>query len=126
MTREAFVNAMWEAWCQGDFDALSPALSPDAQWRAVEDGPWNCGNRSQILETMRERRKIGRIPTGELTEITDLDERTLVGFRPDRQPFDEWPLEDGVRYMVLTFDGDLVTEMKGCASRQIALDYAAA
>lgn len=117
---------MWEAWSDGDFDALEAAFAPDAQWRAVEDGPWNCSNRRQIIHTMRENRELGRPPTGEIAEITDLGERTLVGFRPDQQPIDGWPLDDGIRYMVLTFDGELVTEMKGCTSRQVALDYAAA
>jgi ketosteroid isomerase-like protein len=125
MAREEFVKVMWEAWTQGDYESLEGALSPEAQWRAVEDGPWNCANRSQILKTMRENHELGRPPSGELTETTDLGDRMLVGFRPDRQPMDGWPLDDGVRYMILTFDGDLVTEMKGCASRQVALDYAA-
>lgn len=117
---------MWEAWSQGDFHTLEAAFAPDAQWRAVEDGPWNCRDRTQIIHTMRENRKLGRTPAGEIAEITDLGERALVGFRPDQQPIDGWPLDDGVRYMVLTFDGGSVTEMKGCASRQGALDYAAA
>jgi hypothetical protein len=54
MAREEFVKVMWEAWTQGDYESLEGALSPEAQWRAVEDGPWNCANRSQILKTMRE------------------------------------------------------------------------
>jgi ketosteroid isomerase-like protein len=126
MTHEESVRVMWEAWSQGDFEALETALTPEAQWRAVEDGPWNCRSRTQILQTMRENRALGRVPSGEIAEITDLGERTLVGFRPDRQPMDGWPLDNGVRYMVLTFHGDLVGEMKGCASRQVALDYASA
>ena len=126
MTHEELVRVMWEAWSQGDFETLETAFSPEAQWRAVEDGPWNCDSRTQILQTMRVNRELDRTPSGEITEITDLGERTLVGFRPERQPIDGWPLDDGVRYMVLTFDGELVTELKGCASRQVALDYAAA
>ena len=125
MAREQFVRSMWEAWSDGDFEALGAALAPDAQWRAVEDGPWNCRDRAQILQTMRENRALGRAPSGVIEEVTDLGERTLVGFRPDRQPIDGWPLDDGVRYMILTFDGDVVTEMKGCASRRLAVDYAA-
>jgi ketosteroid isomerase-like protein len=125
MARDEHVLALWEAWSRGDFDALATGLAPDARWRAVEDGPWNCADRAQILALMRENRAAGRTPTGTIEEITDLGERTLVGFRPDREPMDGWRLDNGIRYMVLTFQGDLVTEMKGCASRQVGVDYAA-
>jgi hypothetical protein len=124
--RERFVREMWQAWSGGDFDTVSTGLTPDAQWRAVEDGPWNCQDRAQIINVMRENRAERRAPSGSIEEITDLGERTLVGFRPDTPPDpDGWPLDDGIRYMVLSFRDDLVSEMKGCASRQIALDYAA-
>ena len=125
--RERFVREMWEAWSGGDFDTLSIALTADAQWRAVEDGPWNCRDRAQIIRVMRESRSERRAPSGTIEEITGLGARTLVGFRPDTPPDpDGWPLDDGIRYMVLSFRDDLVSEMKGCASRQVALDYAAA
>lgn len=126
MDRERFVREMWEAWCAGDFDTLSTALTPDAQWRAVEDGPWNCRDRAQILHVMSENRNRRGAPSGSVEEITELGQRTLVGFRPDTPPDpDGWPLDDGIRYMVLSFRDGLISEMKGCASRQVALDYAA-
>jgi len=121
--RDRFVREMWEAWSVGDFDVLATALTPDAQSRAVEDGPWNCRDRAQIIHVMRENRAYGS-PSGSIEKVTDVGERTLVGFRPDAPPDDGWPLDDGVRYMVLSFRDDLVSEMKGCATRPVALDYA--
>ncbi len=126
MEREKFVREMWEAWSAGNFETLETALTPDAQWRAVEDGPWNCEDRVQIIRVMRENRAHAS-PSGTIEEITDLGERTLVGFRPDEAPDPGgWPLDDGIRYMVLSFREDLVSEMKGCATREVALGYAAA
>lgn len=118
---------MWEAWSAGDFDTVSTALTPDARWLAVEQGAWDCGDRAQMLRVMREARERTGGPAGEIEEITGLGERMLVGFRPDSPPDpDGWPLDDGIRYVVLTFRDGAVSEMKGCASRQVALDYAAA
>ena len=120
------MRELWRAWSRGELETLAAALTPDARWRAVEDGPWNCEDRAQILRVMRENRGRRHAPSGRIEEITDLGERTLVGFRPDTAPDpDGWPLDNGIRYLVLTFRDGLVSEMKGCASRHVALEYAA-
>ncbi len=125
MSRDAFVREMWAAWSRGDFDEVATGLAADARWLAVEEGPWVCESRAQILRVMRENRARSQAPSGEIVEITALGERTLVGFRPDAPPQPGgWPLEDGVRYVVLTFRDGVVSEMKGCASRAVALAYA--
>ena len=116
---------MWRAWSSGDFHAISAAFAPGARWRAVEDGPWNCANREQILNVMRQNRARRGAPEGEVEEIVDVGERIVVAFRPANPTPDGWPLDGGVRYVVLTIEDGLVTEMKGCASRQVAFDYAA-
>ena len=46
-----------------------------------------------------------------------------MGFRPDKP--DGWPLDNGVRYMVITTSDGKITEMKGCADRNVAVAYAA-
>jgi hypothetical protein len=93
--------------------------------RAVEVGPWSCGDRAQIIRVMCENRARSGQPSGEIEEITDLGERMLIGFRPDTPPDpDGWPLDDGVRYVILTFRDGIVSEMKGCATREVALEYA--
>jgi ketosteroid isomerase-like protein len=125
MDSQRFVRQMWAAWSSGNFDEVETAFAPDARWRAVEDGPWNCESRAQILRVMRENRQRREAPAGTIEEVTDVGGRILVGFRPDSPRPDGWPLENGIRYVVLTVKDGLVTEMKGCASRQAALDHAA-
>jgi ketosteroid isomerase-like protein len=119
------VREMWRAWSSGDFDAIEAAFAPDARWRAVEDGPWNCDNRRQILSVIRRNRERRGAPEGDVDEIVEAGERIVVAFRPANPPPDGWPLDNGVRYVVLTVKDTLVSEMKGCASRQVAFDYAA-
>jgi ketosteroid isomerase-like protein len=114
---------MWEAISQGDLAPLEAALAPDARWRAVEDGPWNCDNRATILEVMKRNVEEGRL-AGRVENVTELTDTVVVGFRPDRA--DGWPLDNGIRYMVVTTRDGLVTEMKGCPDRKTALAYAGA
>jgi ketosteroid isomerase-like protein len=118
------VGEMWQAWSSANFDAIEAAFAPDARWRAVEDGPWNCENRGQILNVIRQNHERRGAPIGKVEEIVDVGARIVVAFRPAHPIPDGWPLEDGLRYVVLTIKDMLVTEMKGCASRQVAFDYA--
>lgn len=121
MDHVQLVRDTWDALSHGDLAPLQTLFAPDAKWRAVEDGPWNCENRSQIIEVMTENLK-GRL-SGRIDDAFEIGDRIVVAFRPDRGP-DEWPLDNGIRYVVVSLDGDLITEMKGCANRQVALDYA--
>jgi ketosteroid isomerase-like protein len=122
MSSEQLVRDTWESLSSGEVGALEAVLAPDARWRAVEDGPWNCQNREAILEVMA--RKLDTRLAGHVEEVFDVGKRTVVAFRPDRQGPPAWPLENGIRYVVLSFRDGLVTEMKGCASRSVALAYA--
>jgi hypothetical protein len=123
--RETLVRETWEALDRGDFTAIETAFAPGAKWRAVEDGPWNCESRAQIVETMRENRAAGAL-RGAVAEVRDIGgDRALVGFRPEGELPGGWPLDEGIRYVVLTFDAaGLVTEMKGCRDRATAFEYA--
>ncbi len=112
----------WEAVAQGDLAPLEAILAPDAKWRAVEDGPWNCENRARILEVMR--RNLAKGLTGSIEEVLELGERVIVAFRPEHHDAGRWPLDEGIRYVVLTMRDGIVTEMKGCADRKTALAYA--
>jgi ketosteroid isomerase-like protein len=128
VSHEELVRETWEALSRGDYDAVEAAFAPEAKWRAVEEGPWNCESRSQILRVMRDNRAAGKL-RGEVEEVLDLGcDRAIVAFRPverDDDGGDGWPLDNGIRYVVLTLDGDgLVSEMKGCRSRTAALEYA--
>ena len=117
------VHEIWEALERGELGPLEAALDPHARWRAVEDGPWNCESREAIVEVMREN--LARGLSRRIEDAFDVGDRVVVGFRPDRHGPGAWPLDDGVRYVVLTFAGERVTEMKGCSDRSAALAYAA-
>jgi hypothetical protein len=58
--------------------------------------------------------------------VLEAGDRVIVASRPDHHDPGAWPLEDGVRWLVVTFDGELVSELKGCWTRADAFSYAAA
>jgi ketosteroid isomerase-like protein len=122
-------NAQWvrEAWAAvlvGDLAPLGAALAPDAVWRPVVEGPWNCESRTAIVNAMSYMVTKGL--TGSIDDVTDVGDRVVVGFRPDHHAPQAWPLDNGVRYLVATVSDGLVTELKGCATQAAALAYAAA
>jgi ketosteroid isomerase-like protein len=120
---ETLVRQTWAALEDGDLSALEAVLAPDARWLAVEQGPWDCENRSQILAVMRRNLENGI--AGEIVEVSDAGpDRALVGFRPTDRTEGAWPLEDGIRWLVLTARDGAITEMKGCATRAAAEEYA--
>jgi ketosteroid isomerase-like protein len=123
MDKVRLVHDTWLALSQGDLGPLEAALAPDAKWRAVEDGPWNCQSRAAILDVMAGNLANGL--SGNIVEVSEAGDRLLVGFRPDQHGPDAWPLDDGVRYLVLTTTGESITEMKGCIDRAAAVAYAA-
>jgi len=123
MNHEQLVRSTYDAIGAGDFDVLAAVLAPDARWRAVEDGPWNCENRDSIVRVMKEQ---GTGQAGTVEDVFDVGERVIVAFRPHRENPDGWPLDGGIRYVVLTLRDGLIAEMKGCATRADALEYAAA
>jgi hypothetical protein len=124
MDREQLVRDTWASLSRGELAALATALTPDARWRAVVEGPWDCENRAQIIEVMGHNIANGLGGTVEEIEAVGPD-RLIVAFRPEHRDPGAWPLEDGIRHVVLSFDGDLVCEMKGCATRAAALQCAA-
>ncbi|MHB1467639.1 MAG: hypothetical protein ACYCSI_04940 [Solirubrobacteraceae bacterium] len=114
---------MWDSLSNGDLSAVEAALSPQARWRAVEDGPWNCESRAEILDVLGRNLQNGL--SGRIEEAFDVERRTVVAFRPDTPNSEGWPLDDGVRYLVLSRGEDgLITEMKGCLDRVGAVAYA--
>lgn len=124
MDNVKWVNDTWDAISRGDLAPLEAALAPDAQWRAVYDGPWNCRNKIMILDAMKFNLANGL--SGQLEEILEHGDRIIVAFRPDHHAPEAWPLDKGVRYMVVTVAEGKVTEMKGCLDRKVALEYAGA
>ena len=122
MDREQQVRRLWDSLARGDLSVMQAALCPHARWRAVQDGPWNCEDRAAIIEVMGRNLKQGL--AGRIEEVIEVGERTVVAFRPESHGPDAWPLEDGIRHLVLTYEGELISEMKGCLHRASALEYA--
>ncbi len=118
------LHTLWEAVSRGELDALASALAPDACWRAVEDGPWNCSGRPRIIEVLSAN--IERIRSGALEEALEVGDRVVVAFRPGGGHEPTWPLDHGRRYVVVSFRSALISELKGCVDREAALSYAAA
>ena len=119
---EQLVRTTWAALSEGHLTALEATLAPDARWRAVEDGPWNCESRAQIIQVMTANLANGL--AGEIVDVVPMDQQTLVSFKPSNAAPGGWPLENGIRWLVLTTRDGLITEMKGCATRAAAEDYA--
>jgi SnoaL-like domain len=121
---EAQIRQMWEALAAGDLGPAAAALAPDARWRAVEDGPWNCEGRTAILDVLSQSLAHGL--SGRVESVEAVSGRRIVAFRPDERREAPWPLDDGIRYVVLTLRGEQIVELKGCADRAAALAYAGA
>jgi ketosteroid isomerase-like protein/catechol 2,3-dioxygenase-like lactoylglutathione lyase family enzyme len=111
----------WEAMEVGDLSVVAKALDSDAAWRAVQDGPWNCEGREQILEVFSRNLDAGL--RGTIEEMVPEGSCVLVAFRPELARDDDRPLDEGIAYVVVTFRDHLITELKGCADRASALSY---
>jgi ketosteroid isomerase-like protein len=118
------IHRAWEALSRGDLSTLELALAPDAKWRAVEDGPWNCESRAMILRVMGRNLAEGR--GGKIEAAFRVREQVVVAVRPTRHAPVAWPLDGELRYVVVTIREGLITEMKGCSDRAAALEYAEA
>jgi hypothetical protein len=96
-------------------------LAPDAKWRGIDDGPWHCENRADIMRVMRQNLAYGL--DGRIEETIPYVERIVVAFRPSEAWRSDRPLDDGIAYVVVTVHDGAITEMKGCGTRASAEDY---
>lgn len=119
--RVELVLRAWQGLAEGDPGLLRAALASDARWRGVEDGPRNCESRRAILDVMGRNLENGL--RGKIEETLEDGEHMLVAFRPELRRRGRRPLDEGIAYVVLTFRGGQVVEMKGCADRDGALAY---
>lgn len=118
------VRRCFDAWSDGDFARLAHRLAKDARWLAAAEGVAPCEGREQIIEVMS-RNAAGDRARGEIETMAQHGSRVLVAFRPTT-PADlqNRPLENGLGYMVVTISAGRITELKGCADRVAALEYA--
>jgi ketosteroid isomerase-like protein len=118
------VRGAFAARTRRDFDALAQRFAPDARWRAVQDGPWNCESRDAIIEVMR-RNTADAGSRDAIAGIEEVGERVVVAFRPDPdREVDAGKLDDGLVYVVVSLRDGLIVELKACADRPAALAYA--
>ena len=118
----ALLHRVWDARAAGDLRVLEAALAPDATWRGIDDSPWNCENRADIMRVMHQNLAHGL--DGRIEETIPYGERIVVAFRPSEAWHSDRPLDDGIAYVVITVHDGAITEMKGCATRASAEDYA--
>src|SRR5206468_637258 len=43
------------AWRRGDFDAVEAMLHPDVEWGWFEPGEWDCHDRADVMQVVRDR-----------------------------------------------------------------------
>lgn len=115
------LERVWAARVNGDLGPLRDALAPDAQWFAVSEGPWDCHDRDTILRVMQAN--MDRGISGRIEQVEQFGNRIVVGFRPEGTAPSR-PLEDGVAYVVATLSDGAITEIKACATRADAVEYA--
>jgi ketosteroid isomerase-like protein len=69
----------YQAFVDGDLEAISSLLAPDVEWRSVDYGPWDAHDRETVLDVLVERLQEGyRV---ELEECVAAGDRVVVGFR---------------------------------------------
>ena len=112
----------WEAVAQGDLTVHESSLAVDAQWLGAEDGQL-CGNRKAILELMRLNLP-GRLQ-GTIEETIQDGPCVIAAFRPKQPVRVDRPLDEGVAYVVVTFEDGKIIELRGCPDRASAISYSA-
>jgi hypothetical protein len=118
----ALLHRVWDARAAGDLGVLEEALAPDAKWRGIDDGAWNCENRADIMRVLRQNLAYGL--DGRIEETIPHGERMVVAFRPSEAWHTDRPLDDGIAYVVVTVHDGTIAELKGCATRASAEEYA--
>jgi ketosteroid isomerase-like protein len=115
------LHRAWEAIMRGDLGFVESVLAPDAKWRALEDGPWNCEDRATIIDVMQGN--LARGLRGRIEETVQDGPRVMVAFRPDPSRRAGESRAGALAYMVVTVRDGKIVEMKGCANRAAATSY---
>jgi ketosteroid isomerase-like protein len=96
------------AWKRGDFEALEELLAPEASWRTVEPGEWDCESRDDILRTLRERYEEG-FTKGSIELIEGGPGTIILLSRPAEVGGHDWP---EVTAIAITFRAGKVVAMQ--------------
>ena len=106
-----------EAWRSGDFESIERMLDPNVVWRATEPGEWDCQNRDDVMQTLRERYEQGFV-SGDLQLRDGGAEAVIVVAHPSEIGGPDWPDETAT---VIKFQGDRVVSMQDYATEAEAL-----
>lgn len=112
----------FSAWRRGDFSAVESLLDSSATWRWWEPGEWDCENRDEVLETLRERYEQG-FGRGEIEFLDAGPGAVILVSHPREIGGEEWPEETAT---VVAFDGDRVVRMQDYPTQAEALAAMAA
>jgi ketosteroid isomerase-like protein len=93
------------AWKRGDFDALEDLLAPEATWRAIEPGEWDCESRDDILRTLKERYEQG-FTKGPIELVEGEPGTVILLSHPAEVGGPEWPEE--IAIAIMFHDGKVV------------------
>ena len=107
----------FEAWRDGDFETIEQLLDPNVEWRGFEPGEEYCGNREDVMETLRERHEQG-FAKGDMTFRGSGASAVVVVTHPSKLGGPDWPDETAT---VITFRGDRVASMQDYRTEAEAL-----
>jgi ketosteroid isomerase-like protein len=111
-------RAGFEAWRQGDFEAIEAMLDPEVKWHAFEPGEWDCHNRADVMATIRQRYSEG-FAAGQLEFVEGGSNAVIVVAHPRESAGDEWPEETAT---VIRFQQGRVVDMQDYRSRAAAVE----
>jgi ketosteroid isomerase-like protein len=114
---DELVRTSFNAFLNGDFDALGEAMDPGVEWLWYESGDWDCHDRGKVLATLRERQREG-VVTG-LGAVVAVDDRVFVEVTGPR--LQQSGLPDGRACMVVTVKDGRIVRMQDYRSRAAAL-----
>ena len=110
---EELVRSSLDAFVRGDWDELSRALDPGAEWLSHEPSNANCHDREMVLATLAERRRKGA--TAELHAV--VTEGELVFVEVSGPGVEGW---GGRACMVVSVRDGRIVRMQDYASRAAA------
>jgi ketosteroid isomerase-like protein len=107
----------FRAWIAGDFDTVESILDAGVQWHGSEPGEWDCLDRDDVMQVVRERHEQG-FARGGLQFIDGGPDVVIVVSHPREIAGPEWPSETAT---VITFKDGRVREMRDYRTKADAL-----
>lgn len=111
------VRAGLDAWRRGDLSALEDLLDPGVDLLGWKAGEWDCHNRADVLQLLRERYEQG-FARGDLELIDAGDDVLITVSRPSEVGGPGWPDETAT---VITFRDGKAVHMRQYQTRDDAL-----